>query len=51
MAVAFLNSVRNAGGGNKADNIVTPKTGAPTKCTAFPATNVTASFAAASTCE
>ena len=47
----LLNSVRNDGGGNKADSITVPKTSSPTKCTAFPATNSTATFAAAYLCE
>ena len=47
----LLNSVRNDGGENKADSITVPKTSNPTKCTTFPATNVTATFAAASLCE
>jgi hypothetical protein len=47
----LLNTVRNDGGGNKADSITVPKTTSPTKCTAFPATNATATFAAASSCE
>jgi parallel beta-helix repeat protein len=48
---SLFNYVKNNAGGNKADNIVVPKTTAPTKCTAFPATNVTANFAAISLCE
>ena len=35
---SLLNYVKNNAGGNKADNIVVPKTAAPTKCTAFPTT-------------
>ena len=48
---SLLGYVKNDGGGNKADNIVVPKTTAPTKCTAFPATNAVVNFAAVSTCE
>jgi hypothetical protein len=44
-------SVKNDGGGNAADSIVVPKTTSPTKCTAFPATNATATFGSASACE
>jgi hypothetical protein len=47
----LLGSVNNAGGGNKADGVVVPKTKAPVKCASFPATNATASFAVAFLCE
>ena len=47
----LLNSVRNNGGGNKADNIVVPKTSSPVKCATFPNTNVTGTFGAANVCE
>jgi hypothetical protein len=47
----FLNSVRDSGGGNKADNIVVPKTSSPAKCATFPNTNVTGTFGAANVCE
>jgi uncharacterized repeat protein (TIGR01451 family) len=43
----LLNVINNAGGNNKADNIVVPKTTAPPKCSTFPATNATVNFAAA----
>ena len=44
-------SVKNDGGGNAADTIVVPKTTSPTKCTALPATNATATFSVANACE
>ena len=47
----LLNYVKNDGGGNKADGIVVPKTSAPVKCPAFPATNATVNFPSASVCE
>lgn len=51
----LLNWVKNNGGGNKADNVVVPKTSAPTKCNGagvqFPATNVTSNFTTEQVCE
>ncbi len=47
----LLNVVNNAGGGNKADNVVVPKVSAPAKCPAFPATNATVAFVAPFVCE
>ena len=44
-------TVKNNGGGNKADSITIPKTSSPTKCTSFPATNATVTFVSANTCE
>ena len=45
----LANYVKNVSGGNKADNIVLPKTSSPTKCTTFPGTG--ASTNAAISCE
>ena len=45
----LLNYVKNDGGGNRADGIVVPKTSAPVKCPAFPASR-TVNFASASVC-
>jgi hypothetical protein len=47
----LLDAVTNAGGGNKADGILVPKTTVPVKCPAFPATNATLILAAPSVCE
>ncbi len=47
----LLNYIKNDGGGNKADNIVIPKTSAPAKGALFPATNVTKNFTSEYTIE
>jgi hypothetical protein len=46
----LLDYVKNESGGNKADGVGIPKTTVPTKCSQFPATNLTKNFAAAYGC-
>src|SRR4026209_762673 len=47
----LLNYVKNDGGGNKADGIVVPKTSAPVKSPAVPATKAPPTFPSASVCD